>query len=309
MSKQKTVHEPMIPDQLIDRLRVPPAKRVRLTKYDAASILTKELKALKKDELKQRAQVILDRNRAALADAQSLLYADDRYAVLIILQGIDASGKDGTIRHVMSGINPQGCEVHSFKQPTSEELDHDFLWRCNRKLPGRGTIGIFNRSHYEEVLVAKVHPDLLAGQKLPPGKRGKSFWQDRYESINDFEKHLVRNGTVILKFFLNISKQEQKRRFLERLERPDKFWKFSPSDVAERQYWDDYMLAYEEMLSATSTEVAPWYVIPANTKWAARAVIADIVTTKICSLNLQYPEVAKEQKKAMAAARETLERE
>lgn len=309
MSKKHASAGPIIPPKLIEKLRVAPGQRVRLKKYDAASVLTKELKALRKDELKQQAIEILDRNKEALAVAQNLLYADDRYSVLIVLQGIDASGKDGTIRHVMSGINPQGCEVHSFKQPSSEELDHDFLWRCNKNLPARGTIGIFNRSHYEEVLVTRVHPELLARQKLPPGKRGKSFWQERYESINDFEKHLVRNGTVILKFFLNISKAEQKRRFLERLERPDKFWKFSPADIAEREYWDDYVASYEAMLSATSTAAAPWYVIPANTKWAARAVIADIVTTKICSLDLRYPELAKDQKRMLEEARAKLENE
>jgi len=207
---------------------------------------------------------------------------------------------------VMSGVNPQGCQVFSFKKPSEEELDHNFLWRHMKRLPERGRIGIFNRSYYEDVLVVRVHPSILEGQRLPPGKRGKSFWNARYEDINTFERHLVRNGTVILKFFLNVSKKEQKRRFLDRLNRPEKNWKFSAADLAERGFWDDYQEAYEEALSATSTDWAPWYVIPADNKWGTRAVVADIVTSTITSLDLAYPEPTKEQQAALEEAKKKL---
>jgi PPK2 family polyphosphate:nucleotide phosphotransferase len=219
---------------------------------------------------------------------------------------MDAAGKDGTIKHVMSGVNPQGCQVFSFKKPSVEELDHNFLWRYMRCLPERGRIGIFNRSYYEDVLVVKVHPGLIEQQKLPPGKRGKSFWEDRYEDINAFERHLVRNGTVVLKFFLHVSKGEQKRRFLERLERPEKHWKFSAADLAERAFWDRYMEVYEDALSATSTAWAPWYVVPADRKWVTRAVVADLLTAAIRGLDLKYPEVTEEQRRALAEARKRL---
>jgi PPK2 family polyphosphate:nucleotide phosphotransferase len=248
----------------------------------------------------------LENDLKELAKAQELLYADDRYGVLVILQAMDAGGKDGTIKHVMSGVNPQGCQVFSFKTPSAEELNHNFLWRYARCLPERGRIGIFNRSYYEDVLIVKVHPEMLEERKLPPGKRGKSFWQGRYEDINGFEHHLTRNGFVILKFFLNISKQEQKRRFLERLERPEKHWKFSAADLAERAFWDSYMEAYEDALSATSTEWAPWYIVPADNKWGTRAIVADILTTRIKSLDLHYPEMSEEQRKALAEARQKL---
>jgi PPK2 family polyphosphate:nucleotide phosphotransferase len=222
---------------------------------------------------------------------------------------MDAAGKDGTIKHVMSGLNPQGCQVYSFKQPSPEELDHTFLWRCQKRVPERGRIGIFNRSYYEDVLVVKVHPELLEKQKLPPGKRGKSFWQGRYDDINAFEQHLVRSGTIVLKFFLHVSKDEQKRRFLERLDNPEKNWKFSIADLAERGYWDDYMDAYEEALEATSTKCAPWYVVPADHKWVTRAVVADIVTTSLLNLGLEYPTVNDEQRQRLAEARVKLESE
>ncbi len=238
-----------------------------------------------------------------------MLYADDRYSVLIILQAMDAAGKDGTIKHVMSGLNPQGCQVFSFKQPSSEELDHNFLWRHMRCLPERGRIGIFNRSYYEDVLVVKVHPEILDKQRLPTGKRGKSFWDARYEDINAFERHLTRNGTVILKFFLNISRDEQKHRFLERLDKPEKNWKFNASDVAERTFWHDYMTAYEDALSATSTDWAPWYVVPADHKWITRAVVADIMTSTIRGMDLRYPVMSETQRKELAEARRALERE
>jgi PPK2 family polyphosphate:nucleotide phosphotransferase len=220
---------------------------------------------------------------------------------------MDAAGKDGTIKHVMSGVNPQGCQVSSFKKPTAEDLDHNFLWRYSKALPERGCIGIFNRSYFEDVLVVKVHPEVI-GRQLPRKKEklGKKFWEHRYEDINAFERHLVRNGTVVLKFFLNISKDEQKARFLERLSRPEKHWKFSASDLAERAYWDDYMGAYEDAFSATSTKWAPWYIIPADHKWVARAVIADIITTAIRDLDLNYPVVTEDEEKRLEEARKKL---
>jgi PPK2 family polyphosphate:nucleotide phosphotransferase len=296
----------MIRKDILDLFRVPPGKKVRLKDHDTGWAQTKEMKELGKSDIKERAREILDRNLEDLAEAQELLYADDRYSVLIVLQAMDAAGKDGTIKHVMSGVNPQGCQVFSFKKPSAEELDHNFLWRYMRCLPERGRIGIFNRSYYEDVLVVKVHPELLDQQKLLPGKRGKAFWEARYEDINAFERHLVRNGTVILKFFLNVSRDEQKRRFLERLERAEKHWKFSASDLAERAFWDNYMTAYEDALGATSTDYAPWYVVPADNKWVTRAVVADILTTTIRALDLRYPEVTEEQRHALADARKKL---
>jgi PPK2 family polyphosphate:nucleotide phosphotransferase len=299
----------MIAKTLIDQLRVPPGKKVRLKDFEPGWAQTKELRVLGKEEVKARARAVLEANLAELAQAQELLYASNTYAVLVILQAMDAAGKDGTIKHVMSGVNPQGCQVFSFKKPSPEELSHNFLWRCMKVLPERGRIGIFNRSYYEEVLVVKVHPELLAHAQLPPGERGQSFWEGRYEDINAFERHLVRNGTVVLKFFLNVSKKEQKRRFLERLENPEKHWKFSAADVAERAHWGEYMDAYEEALRATSTGWAPWYVIPADHKWVARAVVADVLTSSIRSLDLRYPEVTEEQRRRLAEAKEQLANE
>jgi len=299
----------MISQDILDLFRLKPGKQVRLKDHDTGWAQTKELKEFGKDAVKERAREILDRNLADLAEAQELLYADDRYALLIVLQAMDAAGKDGTIKHVMSGVNPQGCQVFSFKKPSAEELNHNFLWRYMKSLPERGRIGIFNRSYYEDVLVVKVHPELLDQQKLPPGKRGKSFWEARYEDITAFERHLVRNGIVVLKFFLNVSKEEQKRRFLERLERPEKHWKFSTSDLPERAFWADYMEAYEDALAATTTEEAPWYVVPADNKWVTRAVVADVITTAIRSLDLRFPEVTEEKRKLLIAARSQLEAE
>lgn len=299
----------MAKKDLLDLFLVPPKKKVRLKDYDTGWALTDELKKLGKEEIKERAKELLKKSRKNLTACQDLLYADNRYAVLVILQAMDAAGKDSAIKHVMSGVNPQGCQVYSFKKPSAEELEHDFLWRCLKCLPERGRIGIFNRSYYEEVLVVKVHPDLLEHQRLPPGKRGKSFWEARYEDINTFERHLVRNGTVILKFFLHVSKKEQKQRFLERLERPEKNWKFSPDDLAERKCWDQYMEAYEEALNATSTDWAPWYVVPADHKWVTRTVVADILCSTLDSLGLSYPEVTEEEQKALAAARDMLVKE
>ncbi|MFO1431880.1 MAG: polyphosphate kinase 2 family protein [Candidatus Competibacteraceae bacterium] len=299
----------MINEKVIDLFRVPPGKKIRLKDYETDWAQTKELEELGKDIVKERAQQLLQQNLKELTEMQGLLYADDRYALLIILQAMDAAGKDGTIKHVMSGVNPQGCQVFSFKQPSVEEMDHNFLWRYMKALPERGRIGIFNRSYYEDVLVVRVHPELLDKQKLPPGKRGKSFWQGRYDDISAFEQHLVRNGIIILKFFLNVSKKEQKRRFLERLDRPEKNWKFSAADVAERQCWDDYMKAYQDALNATSTDWAPWYVIPADHKWVTRAVVADIVTSALRKLDLHYPKMTDVQRQALAEARRQLEQE
>ncbi len=297
----------MIRPDVIDLFRVKPGKKFRLKDCNPGWKQTDEFEELGKDALKERAQAALAENLADLAQAQDLLYADDRHAVLIVLQAMDAAGKDGTIKHVMSGVNPQGCQVFSFKKPSAEELDHTFLWRYMKSLPERGRIGIFNRSYYEDVLVVKVHPELI-GRQLPRKKDtfGKGFWKKRYEDINAFERHLVRNGTVVLKFFLNVSKGEQKRRFLERLDRPEKNWKFSPSDLAERAYWDDYMAAYEDAIAATSTAEAPWYVVPADHKWVTRAVVADVVTTTIRGLDLHVPELTDDDRKRLDTARAAL---
>jgi PPK2 family polyphosphate:nucleotide phosphotransferase len=297
----------VIPKDIIDQFRVPTGKKIRLKHYDPGWAQTEDMKELGKDAVKERAKEILNKNLERLEEAQNLLYADDRHAVLIVLQGMDAAGKDGTIKHVMSGVNPQGCQVFSFKQPSAEELDHTFLWRYARCLPERGRIGIFNRSYFEDVLVVKVHPELI-GAQLPRAKEkiGKKFWERRYDDINAFEHHLARNGTVVLKFFLHMSKEEQKKRFLERLTRPEKNWKFSPADIAEREFWDEYVEAYEDALSATSTTWAPWHVIPADRKWVTRAAVADIVTTAICDLNLKYPGVTDEKRKLLAQAKQKL---
>ncbi len=289
--------------------RVDPSKKVKLDRFETGWAQNEEAKYIGKTELKERAERLLDENRMELEKAQELLYANNTYSILIVLQGRDAAGKDGTIKHVMAGVNPQGCRVVSFKQPSATELDHDFLWRETVELPEKGMIGIFNRSHYEEVLVTKVHPELLDKQNLPCKKYDKDFWDDRYQSIRNFEKHLAKNGTVILKFFLHISKDEQKKRFLERLENPDKYWKFSDADLEERDYWDQYSAAYEDMLNNTSTKHAPWYIIPADYKWFARALVADIITTSILSLNITYPVVDKQKLAKIAEAKQKLENE
>lgn len=239
---------------------------------------------------------------------QDILYAHDQYALLIIFQAMDAAGKDSTIKHVMSGINPQGCQVYSFKSPSTEELDHDFLWRSTKALPERGRIGIFNRSYYEEVLIARVHPHILLNERLPHSP-GKKIWKQRFEDINNYEKYLTNNGTVILKFFLNISKSEQKRRFLRRIELPEKNWKFSMSDVEERAYWDDYMEAYEDVFNHTSTDWAPWYIIPSNHKWFARLAVADIICSKLKQLDLEYPTLSDEHRQQLLKAKAVLESE
>lgn len=246
------------------------------------------------------------KNVERLSEMQETLYAQDIYSVLFIFQAMDAAGKDGAIRHVMSGINPQGCQVTSFKAPSADDLDHDYLRRASVALPGRGMIGIFNRSYYEEVLVVRVHPELLVKQKLPPQARGKDVWEKRYKEINNFEKYLRRNGTIVVKFFLNVSKEEQKKRFLARIDEPDKNWKFSPADFAERKHWDDYQGAFEDMLSNTSTEWAPWFVIPADNKWFARLAISEVVTAVFEKLNLKMPEVDDARKAELALIRAEL---
>jgi PPK2 family polyphosphate:nucleotide phosphotransferase len=258
-------------------------------------------------EDKPAAKEILQSGVAALAELQDMLYAQDRWALLLIFQAMDAAGKDGAIKHVMSGVNPQGCQVFSFKAPSAEELDHDFLWRAMRRLPERGRIGIFNRSYYEEVLVVRVHPELLARQTLPPSLVTKKVWGERFEDIRNFERYLTRNGVVIRKFFLNVSREEQKRRFLSRLELPEKNWKFSASDVQERRYWSQYMRAYQEMIRHTATRQAPWIVVPADHKWFARLVVSSVIVHALQDMQLSYPEVSAKRRRALAAARRELE--
>ena len=242
----------------------------------------------------------------ALAAMQDILYAQDKWSLLIIFQAMDAAGKDGAIKHVMSGINPQGCQVSSFKAPSSEELDHDFLWRCQKHLPERGRIGIFNRSYYEEVLVVRVHEAILKGQKLPEKLVTKDIWEDRFQDIRNFEKYLNRNGTIVIKFFLNVSKEEQKERFIERIEDPEKNWKFSAGDVKERGYWNDYMHAYEELIKNTSTEKSPWYVIPADNKSYARIAIASAIIHALDEMELEYPTVSPEKIEELNAIKKVL---
>ncbi len=242
----------------------------------------------------------------ALSAMQDILYAQDKWSLLLIFQAMDAAGKDGAIKHVMSGVNPQGCQVSSFKAPSSEELDHDFLWRCQKHLPERGRIGIFNRSYYEEVLVVRVHEQILKGQKLPEKLITKDIWEDRFQDIRNFEKYLNRNGTVVIKFFLNVSKKEQKERFIERVDDPDKNWKFSAADAKERGFWDDYMFAYEELIKNTSTEKSPWYVIPADNKSYARIAIASAIITALDEMELEYPTVSAEKLAELQAVKKAL---
>ena len=286
--------------KVLDRYRITKGRKFRLKDVDPKDTygLTSELKA--------EAKTLLQEGVRTLAEMQDKLYAQDRWSVLLIFQAMDAAGKDGTIKHVMSGVNPQGCDVASFKAPSTEELDHDYLWRCMPYLPNRGHIGIFNRSYYEEVLVVRVHPELLKAEKLPPQLVTKRIWEERYEDINDFERYLTRNGTVIRKFFLHVSKEEQKKRFLERLTEPEKNWKFSATDVRERAYWDDYMEAYEQMIRATATPHAPWFVVPADNKWFTRLVVAAAVFHAMEELDLHYPKVDKQKRAQLAEARELL---
>ena len=255
-----------------------------------------------KPVMKQTLQVGVD----ALADLQDVLYAQDKWSLLLIFQAMDAAGKDGAIKHVMSGVNPQGCQVTSFKSPSAEELDHDFLWRCTKQLPERGRIGIFNRSYYEEVLVVRVHEQILRSQKLPEKLITDDIWKERFKDIRNFEKYLYRNGTKVVKFFLNVSKNEQKKRFIERIDNPDKNWKFSTADAKERTFWKDYMKAYEEMIQKTASGESPWYVVPADNKSFARIVIASAVVNALAGLDLDYPAVGKEKVAELKALRQTL---
>jgi PPK2 family polyphosphate:nucleotide phosphotransferase len=285
-------HEPFI---------VPPGKKIRLKDYDpnyTANFTNKDEALLKLQEDVRR-----------LAKYQDVLYAQNTYALLIIFQAMDAAGKDGVIKHVMSGVNPQGTQVFSFKSPSSEELDHDYLWRTHKAVPERGRIGIFNRSYYEEVLVVRLHQEILDLQQLPPEARDKNIWKRRFADINDFEHYLVNNGIVVIKFFLNVSKEEQKRRFLKRIMTPEKNWKFSLGDAKERGFWEQYMEAYEDMFNHTSTEHAPWHIIPADHKWFTRAAVADVIISKLKSLKLSYPTISDEHRQNLLKAKEVLENE
>ena len=279
--------------------RVTDGKGFQLKDFDP-----RDTRGLKLD--KGEAAELLSQGTEWLAEEQDMLYAQNRWSLLLVFQAMDAAGKDGAIKHVMSGINPQGCQVSSFKQPSPEELNHDFLWRCVKCLPERGRIGIFNRSYYEEVLAVRVHPELLEKQKLPPGSAGKQIWDERLADIADFEDYLSRQGTVILKFFLHVSRKEQKKRFLERLDKPEKNWKFSPADVQERAFWDDYMHAFEEAIRATAARHAPWYVVPADNKWFTRLVVAAAIVEAVENLKLSYPEIDAVKKKELVAARAAL---
>jgi PPK2 family polyphosphate:nucleotide phosphotransferase len=293
--------------EVLERFRVLPGKKVRLQDHDPAWAGDERTAKAKRKEL---AETVLTQDVTALAEAQERLYAADSWSLLVIFQAMDAAGKDSTIKHVMTGVNPQGVQVFSFKHPSAEELDHDFLWRCNKALPERGRIGIFNRSYYEDVLIVKVHPELVTAQRIPGADPSdKKFWEQRYESINHFEQQLTRNGTAIVKFFLHISKEKQRERFLERINNPAKHWKFALADVEERESWDDYMAAYEACLSATSAKTAPWYIIPADHKWVSRALVAAILTETLESLRLEWPKVSDQQKRDIAQAKRRLERE
>lgn len=282
--------------------QVPANKKISLQKDYDPGLLPDNLD-------KQEAEIELKKGVESLARLQDVLYAQNTYGVLIIFQAMDAAGKDSTIKHVMSGINPQGCQVYNFKTPTYEHLDHDYLWRYSRFMPERGRIGIFNRSYYEEVLIARVRPEILANQQLPYIPKGEKLWHQRFEEINQFEKYLTNNGVIVLKFFLNISKVEQKKRFLKRIDTPEKNWKFSLSDVEDRNLWDNYQTAYEEVFNNTSTNNAPWYIIPADRKWYTRLVVADIIDRQLLDLGLKYPSVSKEHQILLQQARVALESE
>ena len=285
-------------DKLAKTFRVDSGKDFRLKDFDPGD--TGHLRS------KENAAKALEQGIVRTAELQDKLYAQDTWSLLLIFQAMDAAGKDGIIKHVMTGINPQGCQVYAFKAPSEAELQHDFLWRTTRCLPERGHIGIFNRSYYEEVLVVRVHPEILKGQKTPPSLVSKNVWQERFEDIRCFERHMTRNGTVIRKFFLHVSKKEQKRRFLARLDEPEKNWKFSAADIRERQCWDDYQKAYEDAISNTATEHAPWYVVPADNKWFTRLVVSTVVVDTLESLDLSYPKVDEAKRKELEAAKKVL---
>ncbi len=295
--KAKRVHE------FIEQYVVESGEDFRLKDHDPGD--THDLKSGDKPEAKR----FTEEGIALLSDMQDKLYAQSNWGLLLIFQAMDAAGKDSTIKHVMSGVNPQGVEVHSFKEPSTEEVAHDFLWRTNRCLPARGKIGIFNRSYYEEVLVVRVHPELLEKERIPDELRRDQFWKSRYEDINAFERYLTRNGVAIRKFFLNVSRKEQKRRFLERLDNPKKNWKFSPADVQERKYWDDYQLAYEKMIRNTASEHAPWVVVPADNKWFTRLLVVATVVDALSEMNLEYPKLSEEKMGELRAVRKELKKE
>lgn len=280
--------------------RIEQGKNCRLKDFDPAA--TTHIHS------KEQAQKLLQQSIVEMAELQDKLYAQDRWGVLLMFQAMDAAGKDGAIKHVMSGVNPQGCQVYSFKSPTPEELDHDYLWRSSKVIPERGRIGIFNRSYYEEVLVVRVHEEILNGQKLPPPLVGKRIWDERLADIANFEDYLTRQGTIILKFFLNVSRKEQKNRFMERLDKPEKHWKFSASDVSERKFWPEYMHAFEETIRGTASKYAPWYVVPADNKWFSRLVVAAAIVAAVEELDLAFPKVDAKKKKELAAARAELAR-
>jgi PPK2 family polyphosphate:nucleotide phosphotransferase len=287
--------------KLASSYRVDDGKHFRLKDFDPAD--TAHLHS------KEEADEQLSKDIARMEELQAKLYAQDRWALLLIFQAMDAAGKDGTIKHVMSGVNPEGCQVYSFKEPSQVELQHDFLWRTTRQLPERGHIGIFNRSYYEEVLVVRVHPKVLDGEKLPPSLvKRDDLWKERFEDIHSFERYMARNGTVIRKFFLHLSKKEQKKRFLARLDEPEKNWKFSAADIHERDYWDDYQNAYEDAIRHTAAEHAPWYVVPADHKWFTHLVVASVIVETLAELDLSYPKVGVAQRKELQEARKTLDK-
>ena len=290
-------------DKLLKRYRIESGKHFRLKDYDPADTHGLE------SELKPLAKELLADGVKEMSRLQDILAAQDRWALLLIFQAMDAAGKDSTIKHVMSGVNPEGVEVWSFKAPSAEELHHGYLWRCMKAAPARGRIGIFNRSYYEEVLVVRVHPQILESEKLPKELVTKHNWQERFEDINNFERYFTRNGIAVLKFFLHLSKEEQRRRFLERLDNPEKNWKFSSADVREREFWDAYQEAYEDMIRHTATARAPWYVVPADNKWFTRLVVSHAVVDALKAMNLKYPKVSSEEKAALAQARKQLEHE
>jgi PPK2 family polyphosphate:nucleotide phosphotransferase len=289
--------------KLLEPFQVTDGAKFRMKDVDPADTLGLE------SEFKDEAPKLLAGGIERLRDLQEKLYAQDRWAVLLIFQAMDAAGKDSTIKHVMSGVNPQGVEVTSFKQPSREDLDHDYLWRCMRRAPERGRIGIFNRSYYEEVLVVRVHPDILARQKMPPELVTEKLWDGRFQDIRNYERYLARNGTVIRKFFLHVSKKEQRKRFLERIDEPQKNWKFALADVHERQHWKDYMRAYEEAIRETATKHAPWFIVPADHKWFTRLVVAAVVVDALEELDLRFPKMDGTQRAELRAARRVLERE
>ena len=288
-------------EKYVSPFRITKGKDFRLKDFDPGDTCGLKME-------KGEASELLERGTVWLAEKQDMLYAQDRWSLLLVFQAMDAAGKDGTIKHVMSGVNPQGCQVCSFKQPSREDLDHDFLWRYAKSLPERGRIGIFNRSYYEEVLVVRVHEEILNGQKLPPPLVGKRIWDERLADIANFEDYLTRQGTIILKFFLNVSRKEQKNRFMERLDKPEKHWKFSASDVSERKFWPEYMHAFEETIRGTASKYAPWYVVPADNKWFSRLVVAAAIVAAVGELDLAFPKVDAKKKKELAAARAELAR-